>query len=275
MIEIPESLVIAQQVQRTLGGKRIAGVIAGHSPHKNAWFAGDPGNYPGLLSGKQISGAKGLGSMVEIHAQSTILLVGDGINLRYHPQGERIPNRHQLLVTFEDGDSLSATVQMYGGVWCFAKGTFENPYYLTATQSPSPLLEEFSHTFFQEKIQDPAAQKLSLKGFLATGQRIPGLGNGVLQDILFQARLHPRRKVSSLSPEETNRLFSSLKNTLEQMVQMGGRDTEKDLFGKPGGYPTKMSKKTVGTPCPECGETIVKESYMGGSVYFCPSCQKR
>lgn|GEM_PF-2077218 len=30
------------------------------------------------------------------------------------------------------------------------------------------------------------------KAFLATEQRIPGLGNGVLQDILWTARIHPK-----------------------------------------------------------------------------------
>ena len=58
------------------------------------------------------------------------------------------------------------------------------------------------------------------------------------------------------------------------MVERGGRDTERDLFGKTGGYQTQMSKNTVGKPCLRCGETIVKEAYMGGSVYYCPHCQK-
>ncbi|MFO7935831.1 MAG: zinc finger domain-containing protein [Bacteroidales bacterium] len=25
--------------------------------------------------------------------------------------------------------------------------------------------------------------------------------------------------------------------------------------------------------CPNCGDAIVKEAYMGGAVYFCPVCQ--
>jgi len=58
------------------------------------------------------------------------------------------------------------------------------------------------------------------------------------------------------------------------MALKGGRDTEKDLFGKPGGYRTKASKLTVGTPCDECGCLISKEAYMGGSIYYCSQCQK-
>ena len=59
------------------------------------------------------------------------------------------------------------------------------------------------------------------------------------------------------------------------MTELGGRDTEKDLFGAFGGYKTRMSKNTVGLPCLKCGEAIVKEHYLGGSVYFCPSCQPK
>jgi formamidopyrimidine-DNA glycosylase len=43
---------------------------------------------------------------------------------------------------------------------------------------------------------------LSAKAFLATEQRIPGLGNGVLQDILFTAGIHPKRKMAAISEEE-------------------------------------------------------------------------
>jgi formamidopyrimidine-DNA glycosylase len=57
------------------------------------------------------------------------------------------------------------------------------------------------------------------------------------------------------------------------MTNMGGRDTEKDLFGNIGGYKTILSKNTFKNPCPHCGDAIVKETYLGGAVYFCPTCQ--
>jgi formamidopyrimidine-DNA glycosylase len=57
------------------------------------------------------------------------------------------------------------------------------------------------------------------------------------------------------------------------MAEKGGRDTEKDLFGNAGGYKTLLSKNTYKNPCPNCGNTIVKEAYLGGAIYFCPVCQ--
>ena len=115
---------------------------------------------------------------------------------------------------------------------------------------------------------------MSIKAFLATEQRIPGLGNGVLQDILYNARIHPKRKVDTLTNEERESLFHSIKTTLKEMTAQGGRDTEKDLFGKPGGYRTRLSQNIVGKPCPVCGGMIIKEPYLGGSIYFCDGCQK-
>ena len=62
-------------------------------------------------------------------------------------------------------------------------------------------------------------------------------------------------------------------DTLGEMAENGGRDTETDLFGNPGRYVTIMSRNHVGKPCPACGTQIRKAAYMGGSIYFCPDCQ--
>jgi len=109
---------------------------------------------------------------------------------------------------------------------------------------------------------------------LATEQRIPGLGNGILQDILFNAKLHPKKKVGSLSDGDKEALFDSLKITICAMASEGGRDTERDLFGNPGSYKTILCKNTVNKPCSICGTMIKKEAYMGGSVYYCDKCQE-
>ena len=58
-----------------------------------------------------------------------------------------------------------------------------------------------------------------------------------------------------------------------EIVSLGGRDTEKDLFGNKGGYITKMSQSGINEGCPECGTSIIKENYLGGSIYTCPKCQ--
>ena len=77
---------------------------------------------------------------------------------------------------------------------------------------------------------------MSVKAFLVTEQRIPGLGNGVLQDILFNAGVSPKRKMSSVDGKDMENLLEAMKSTLGAMLENGGRDTEKDLFGNKGRY---------------------------------------
>lgn len=277
MIELPEAFVLAEQINNTLQGKTITKVVAAHSPHKFAWFHGDPENYHHLLTGKTVTKATAYGGMVEISADDgqhpVVLVFGEGVRLRWHGENEKRPQKHQLLLEFNDQSALSASVQMYGGLWCCPAGEFDNPYYQLAKEKPSPLSAEFDQVYFEGLINSSMVQSLSAKALLATGQRIPGLGNGVLQDILYNAKIHPQKKVNTFSASERDLLFRAIKTTLAEMTAQGGRDTEKDLFGCPGGYVTILSKNTVETPCPSCGSLIKKNNYLGGSIYYCPGCQ--
>ncbi len=272
MIEIPESKTISFQAGNVLINKRITKVFNATSPHKFAFFYEDPAEYGKLLTGRQIKSAKGHGMFVDLYCDGNICItIGEGINMRYCSAIENHPKKYQLLIEFDDNSFLVFTVAMYGGIWAY-KGTFDNPYYQGSLNSISPLDDTFDEPYF-DNIFKSVTKDISLKALLATEQRIPGLGNGVLQDILFNAGVHPKQKKSTLSDFHKGELFHSLKVTLDKMARMGGRDTEKDLFGQVGGYKTILSKNTLKDPCPNCGNTIVKEAYLGGAIYFCPTCQ--
>jgi len=276
MNELPEAFTLAKQIQENMIGKTINSVIADASPHKFAWYHGEPSDYPERLIGNTINRAQAYGMMVEIALSRATLLFSDGVRLHLHPKASPVPKKHQLLLGFDDGTSLTASISMYGGLYCWVlSDTFENQYYDVAREKPSPLTDAFDEAYFQGILAPEAVRKLSLKAALATEQRIPGLGNGTLQDILWNAKLHPRRKVNTLSDVELHDLFASLKQTLGEMTRLGGRSTEKDLFGEPGGYQVVMYAKNKGQPCPRCGGEIIKESYLGGSVYTCQTCQPR
>ena len=274
MIELPESYNLAKQINETLPGKRITAVTAAASPHKFAWYYEDPAEYADRLIDNKITSAEGLGMFVMVHLSGANLLFSDGVNLRYHPDAGPLPKKHQLLLEFDDGSFLSTSISMYGGIYCWDKDVdFDYSYYNIALEKPSPLTDEFDEVYFFQLLSQEEVQKSSLKGALATEQRIPGSGNGSLQDILWNAKLNPRRKTNTLSEEEANQLYQSIKETFFKMAESGGRSTEKDLFGKPGGYQVVMCAANKEKPCPICGSLIQKESYMGGSVYTCPTCQ--
>lgn len=272
MIEIPESLTLARQLNETVKGKKILEVETEHTKHSFAWYHGEPSSYAGIMEGQAIGNSTGIGSMVETELSGYSFVAGDGTNLRYFPAGKKLPDRYQMRVTLEDGDSLVCTVQMYGSMFLIDPESYDNPYYLAAKRKPLPGTEDFDYEYFAS-LREGLSGKISVKEFLATNQRIPGLGNGVLQDILLEAGLHPKRKINTIQESLWRRTYEALTGILGQMCAAGGRNTEKTLFGEPGGYITKLSKKTVGKPCPYCGSGIEKTSYLGGTVYYCPFCQ--
>ncbi len=271
MLELPEAVVLAAQIREALVGKRVARAAANESPHRFAWYTGDPAEYGRHLAGKTVREAVAFGNHVETRVDGVRLVTST--SLRFHEAGAKLPPSRQLLLVFADGTALTAHVQMWGALLCLEDGqdTGLRDYEISKAK-PSILSREFDESHFLALLDDEA-RALSAKAFLATDQRIPGLGNGVLQDILWTARIHPKRKMADLSAEEIRRLYETAKSLMAEMARLGGRDTEKDLFGRPGGYKTILGAKTAGTPCPACGSAIKKEAYLGGSIYTCPTCQ--
>lgn len=272
MIEYPEAICLTKSLREAAVGKVIETVYPPSYTHKFCWFHGDVTEYDQLLKGRSIVDVQAVGIFVEIHFEEDYRLnFHDGVNVRLLTPEEKAPRKYQLMITFTDGCSLVFTVAMYGSINCYQKD-FDNKYYIMNKSRILPLSKEFTKDHFDRLIAEikPSA---SVKALLATEQRIPGLGNGVLQDILFHAQINPKKKVSTLTDPEREQLFDSIAVVLTEMIEKGGRDTEKNIHGTPGDYPVILSKNTYHSPCPRCGGEITKQAYMGGSVYFCSKCQ--
>ena len=270
MLEYPEIAVIARQLQKETAGKMVTAVLPPMKPHKFCWFNGDPAGYEAQLKGSRITAAEGFGIFVElVFDNGRRLCFNYGVNVRL-TGGEKPPAACQLLIRLDDGTALAFTVAMYGGIYLH-DGSYGDEYYVKSRAAEPPLSQAFSARY--EKALGEAGPKLTAKAFLATEQRFPGIGNGVLQDILFRANIHPRRRLESLSGNEKAGLLEAVTSVLGEMETAGGRDTEKDIYGQPGGYRTIMSKNGMKSGCPVCGGPIVKAAYLGGSVYYCPVCQ--
>lgn len=282
MLELPEVLARTAELRESVVGKTVDKVLPPSKSHKFCWYNGEPEAYHTALAGKKVSGAEGFGIFVELsfsgegagenagrYAGGNRLCVNDGVNMRL-VSAKEAPKNYQLSIVFTDGSALVFTVAMYGGIYLH-DGNYDNEYYEKSRQAVSPFAPEFEEYFFRRRSEESG--RLSAKAFLATKQRFPGIGNGVLQDILLEARIHPKRKLETLTEEAWSGLYRAVVSVLREMTELGGRDTEKDLFGNPGRYVTKMSKNACAAGCPVCGNAITKEAYLGGSVYYCPKCQ--
>lgn len=179
MIELPEAITLGRQIRETLSGRIITNVFDSNSPHKFTFFYNDPLTYKELLVGKKIISAQGCGIFVNIILEDDIKIsFNDGVNIRFGDKFSPIPNKYQLLLTFDDESFLVFTVAMYGGIAVY-QGEFDNEYYSKSFERISPISEKFDCKYFSDLIKCET-KNISLKAFLATEQRIPGIGNGVL-----------------------------------------------------------------------------------------------
>ncbi len=274
MIELPEARTISRDLRKEILGKGVASIGGNFTDHKFTFYYGDPNQYNKQLANKKVTNIIDRNFYVEIEIEDHILLMRDGANIRYYTAESDAPQKSKLFMKFGDGSFVNVTTSMVACIGVYKKDRpIDNPYYMLEVNGVGVLDKEFSLKYFKNLLTEKTL-KLSTKAFLATGQRILGIGNGVVQDILYDAKLHPKRKMNTVSEPDVEKLYHSVSKVIHQMVSRGGRDTEKNIYGEDGQYKTILNSKHYKSGCPVCKGEIKKEQYLGGSVYYCPSCQK-
>jgi formamidopyrimidine-DNA glycosylase len=278
MIKMPEATTIANQMKKTMTNKTIRRFTRGNLTHKFLWLNRSNEEFEESCPGLVVTGASRYGRSIYLYLGDHMLWWGDtGGKLLYHEPGESHPKKYHLGWDFSDGSCLSFTMRMWGSVKLLDKGEFiDIPHEETGIP---PLHPDFTFENFDQMLDTyPDKTSKGIKGFLVatgyvTSNHLSGLGNVIVQDILFNARLSPKRKIPAIQPDERRGLYNSIQNTIGEAINKGGRYDEFDLFGEKGGYVRLMDSKTAGTPCPKCDTGIEKISYPGGACYLCPSCQ--
>jgi len=273
LIEYPESYVIARQINKELLGRTITSCIRGNSPHKFAFYHLDKDEYEAKIIGKTIgkSTNKHTYILTTLDTQLILALGEGGEKIRLHAKNDELPKKHQLLLGFDDGRHLSVSISGWGAVFLFTKKEMETHPYLSKVKA-DPLDKDFFAQKLREMVE-AEAKNPSVKYFLVSEPGISGIGNGMCQEVLFEAGIHPKTKIKSLTETEIDGLHRALRTVVSKACELGGRDNETDIYGNVGGFETRMTAKTAGTPCPNCGTRIEKIAWLGGNCYFCPKCQ--
>ncbi|MDM7999414.1 MAG: DNA-formamidopyrimidine glycosylase family protein [Dehalococcoidia bacterium] len=276
MFEIPEYVTIARQMAETLTGKRITQGTLGNSPHKFVWYNLQPDEFSAAVKGKVVGKAYTRGRWLFIPLDPGYVLVfGEcGGKILFHKLASMLPQKYHLSLHFDDGSALSATTQMWGAMELYEKGKELERQYIKGMRT-TPTEPGFTTAYLSNLMKESIASGFkTVKAILTQGQLIPGLGNAIAQDIMFKAKLHPRQPLDALQKSHIEKLHRAIIGTLQEAIRLGGRNDELDLYGSPGKYVRLMDKNAVGQPCPECAAKIEDMSYLGGTCYFCPTCQR-
>jgi formamidopyrimidine-DNA glycosylase len=120
-----------------------------------------------------------------------------------------------------------------------------------------------------------------LKALLLDQSFVAGVGNIYADEALFEARLDPRRKSSSLSEDEVSKLWKAVRKVIEAGVRNGGtslgdgQGNYVDLNGEAGGHREKVKVYgRAGEPCVVCKQPLHKTQIAQRTTVFCSRCQK-
>lgn len=282
-IAYPEAVCIRGQMEDALTGKEIADV----SPVDITKVDGDwrwgsitqgPAVFKGRLRNGVITGVDRVANTLFLntdrgHALALGYLSGRVV---FHARGEDLPKRGCLHVRFADDSHLSVVISLWGLIRALSEDertAFVTYWYGRAIEPDS---EQYTWEGFRDAVGHTKDPKLSAKKFLHAfepSHYVSGIDAGYAIEILHRAKIHPKRKLASLSLEDQEACYLSVNRVTKEAVRKGGRYSEVDLYGRPGSFVPDVCKARLGQPCLECGTPIVKFSFEGGSSYACPECQ--
>jgi formamidopyrimidine-DNA glycosylase len=88
---------------------------------------------------------------------------------------------------------------------------------------------------------------------------IAGIGNLLADEILWQARIDPRRPASSLSEQELDALRRATRTAVRRALRLGGAHTG-----------ALNPHRERGGHCPRCGAPLASTRIGGRTTYWCP-----
>ncbi len=270
MPELPELEVVKEVLQRRIVGGAIAEVqvVPPGGPIVIRDFTGR--GFAEALVGQRISsvGRRGKFLLVEFNETNPplYLVINPKLTGRLQlaaPGDKKLP-KTLVIFTFENGQQLRYVDQKQMG-----------QLYLTDKLDNVPDFAKLGPEALDVSLEDFRLRlkpfRGEIKGVLTRGEFVAGIGNAYADEILWTARLHPFRKRTQLTPEETGRLYEAMRTTLLDAIERVRVLMGESIHLEPREFMAVHMK--TGEPCPRCGTPI---SLIGANqriTNFCRRCQ--
>ena len=236
----------------------------------------DAAEYDNLVGGA-VESVVSRGNTVRVNLDNgwNLLITPEyGGRVHYHAPGESPLTKYHLKVDFTDDSALTVRLTSMGVIQAIEDVRLNESYIYRRdfSEIPSPNDEGLTPELFSGII---AAENRMLKGLLVGKNAVVvGLSNSAFQDIAYRAKVHPKRKGSSLSGDERRALYEGMRLVIDERLRLGGKDQFLDLYGNRGGYTPAMGPNMKGQDCRVCGGAVEGLQVSGGVTYICPACQK-
>jgi len=175
-------------------------------------------------------------------------------------EGEEPPPYTKCTFGFDNHKDLHCTSRRKLGKIELAAGVGS---YL-AQQKAGPDALEIKQDEFVSIFRDKLTQA---KPAITDQSLISGIGNVYADEILFQAGIHPRKKIGELMEEELVHVYKIMHDVLKTAVE-----ADADISKLPDDYLLPHRKQDAA--CPRCSGQLEIIKISGRTTVFCPSCQK-
>jgi formamidopyrimidine-DNA glycosylase len=114
----------------------------------------------------------------------------------------------------------------------------------------------------------------TLKRALTDPRLFSGIGNAYSDEILFEAQLSPLALTQKLRPEEIERLYAAVRQSLSQWTERLRQESGEDFPEKVTAFRPGMAVHgRYKEPCPRCHAKIQRIRYASNETNYCPNCQ--
>ena len=265
MPELPDVELFKRHLDATCRGRTIgrvsvtdARILAGLSASEMAHHLQNTRIANSLRHGKHLLVDVGPPGWLTMH-------FGMNGSLRHFEDGEDDPPYDRLRLDFADGHHLAyINPRLFGGV-----GLVRDPAQFIAAEGlgPDALDPHFDLAALERAL---SGRKRDVKPLLMDQAVVAGIGNIYSDEILFQARIHPRTSCYRLDAGTRERLFRQVKEVLQTAIARGA-GAEQLVERLPDNFLIPHRKK--GGRCPRCGGEIATAKFSGRTAHFCPRCQ--
>ena len=293
MPELPEVETIRRGLESRVEKLEILGIEASGC----RIFQIDPAELASALEGKSFTALERLGKFLIFRLKEKALVihlgmtgqltlrqpkVADAAGFVRHPVTglqrvrQHAPDRHtHFQIHFENGSSLLyRDIRMFGKVYLLSPAEAARDRFF-ARLGLEPFSEEYQLQAFLARF---GGRTLAVKSLLLDQRFVAGVGNIYADEALFQASIHPLRRVTTLRLYERKRLFGTIKDVLEKGIHFGGTSI-RDYINSDGETGSFQEELLVygrrGEDCFLCGSEIEKIVVSQRGTHFCPVCQPR
>ena len=120
-------------------------------------------------------------------------------------------------------------------------------------------------------------RKTPIKSALLNQKLLRGVGNIYADESLFRTGIRPRRRATTITREQLEKLFHAIKEVLAEAIALGGSSISDyvDADGEEGFF--QLQHRVYGRefePCLVCKTPVKRVVIAGRSSHYCPKCQK-